>query len=74
MKIEKYLTEGEKFRMQDYYNDPVIKKVGKISQELDYDIYKSAAFAIELLTNVNFHGAALALEKYVIKEYAKNNK
>lgn len=74
MKIEKYLNEGEKFKMQDYWNDPVIKKVGKISQDLDYDVFKAAAFAIELLTNVNFHDAASVLEKYVKKEYTKRNK
>jgi arabinogalactan endo-1,4-beta-galactosidase len=71
MKIEKYLNEGERFKMQDYWNDPTVRKVPKISQDLEYDIFKAAAFAIELLTNVNFHGAASVLEKYVMKEYAK---
>jgi len=71
-RIDKYLNESMQFKMQDYWQDPVIKKgTQQIAQKLDYDIYGSAAFAIELLTQVNFHGAAAVLERFVKKEYTK---
>ncbi len=44
------------------------KTVGKVSALVDYDIYTAAAFAIELLTDVNFHDAAKVLREYVEKE------
>jgi len=74
MKLRKVLNEAYKFEMKDYWNDPALKSIPKLSNQLDYDIYKSAAYAIELLTNVNFHEAAKTLDRFVTKHYAKNNK
>ena len=74
MKLRKALNEADKFEMKNYWNDPALKSIPKVSNDLDYDLYKTAAYAIELLTNVNFHRAARHLDLFITKEYAKDNK
>jgi hypothetical protein len=74
MKIEKYLNEADKFEMKNYWDDPALKSIPKVSKDLDYDLYKTAAYAIELLTNVNFHKAARHLDLFITRQYAKDNK
>lgn len=72
MIIEKYLNEADKFEMKNYWNDPALKSISKVSSDLGHDLYKTAAYAIELLTNVNFHEAAKHLDRFVTKQYAKD--
>lgn len=74
MKLRKVLNEADKFEMKNYWDDPALKSIPKVSNELDYELYRSAAYAIELLTNVNFHAAARHLDLFVTKHYAKNQR
>ncbi|GAF68558.1 unnamed protein product [marine sediment metagenome] len=72
MKLRQALNEADKFEMKNYWNDKALKSIPKVSNELSYNPYRAAAYAIELLTNVNYHEAAKVLDLFVTKDYAKD--
>lgn len=66
---DKYLSLNEGWEMK--YQKEVRKWVPKISAAVDYDIFAAAAIAYELLTDVNYHEAAAAIEKVVKRDMKK---
>ena len=66
MKVkDKYLKENLNEGWESQYRKETNKWVSKISKDIDYDIFAAAAIAYELLTDVNFHEAAAAIDRIV---------
>lgn len=74
MKIEeKYLiNEGWSDAKKDFIkNKKYMRLVHKVSKELHYDIWQTAAFVIELMDDVNMHPEAKYIERYFDSQYLK---
>jgi len=74
-KIEKYLNErgpSQKIRYSadelDDMGKDLSKLVSKTSKELKYDIDKTYAFVLRLLTDVNAHSVSSDVERIFLKD------
>jgi len=73
---EKYLNEmkqdSEWFNIKNnaVKNKKMMSLVRKVSKELHYDIWQTAAFILELMEDVNMHEEARYIEKYFDKNLA----
>jgi len=72
MKLEeKYLINEswDEIKREFIKDKKNMKLVHEVSKKLNYDVWQTAAFVLELLTDVNMHPESKKIETYFNKEY-----